>query len=171
MERIDELLKKYFEGTSTLAEEKELKTYFNGENIAENHRTYKSLFCLFESERTEISPCITPITEDEKAKKINRKIILFTLSGIAACLLAITVIRTPSSSEDYLIQHGKRINNPELAQQMARKKLEKSLAVVTRRLEPMQTLGKVETKMEKIEKIEKINQIKQDIHNKLSKIK
>ena len=43
--------------------------------------------------------------------------------------------------------------------------------MVTRRLEPMQTLGKVETKMEKIEKIEKINQIKQDIHNKLSKIK
>lgn len=165
MERADELLNKYFEGKSTLGEEKELKTYFKGENISEKHLIYKPLFLQFTAESEESSPSISPIHQAEKPKYRRNKILVLTISSIAACLLAIAVIRTPSQSDDYIISKGKRIDNPELAQRMAQKKLEKSLAMVSRRLEPMETLGKVENKMEKIEKI---NQIRQDIHHKLS---
>ncbi|MBP1664547.1 MAG: hypothetical protein H6Q19_1687 [Bacteroidetes bacterium] len=168
MERADELLSKYFGGTSTLSEEKKLKAYFNSEHVSENHVIYKPFFQQFTAEKEEIYPEVTPILRTEKPKNNRNRILIWIISGIAACLLAITTMRPLMQSEDYLIMKGKRIDNPELAQQIAIKKMEKSLSMVNRRLEPVEKLGEVETQLEKIEKI---SQIRQNVHNKLSKIK
>ncbi|HNX89591.1 MAG TPA: hypothetical protein PKH58_10940 [Paludibacteraceae bacterium] len=168
MERADELLNKYFGGTSTLSEEKELKDYFNSKRVSENHVIYKPLFQQFTAEKEEIYPEVAPILRIEKPKNNRNKILIWTISGVAACLLAITLVKPLMQSEDYLIMKGKRIDNPELAQQIAIKKMEKSLSMVNRRLEPVEKLGEVEMKLEKIEKI---SQIRQNVQNKLSKIK
>lgn len=42
--KIEQLLEKYFEATTTVAEEKVLKNYFSSENIAPNLRHYEPIF-------------------------------------------------------------------------------------------------------------------------------
>jgi hypothetical protein len=44
---ITQLLEKYFEGESSIAEEKELKAYFNSHEVQEEHKEYKPLFGFF----------------------------------------------------------------------------------------------------------------------------
>ncbi|MBP1637308.1 MAG: hypothetical protein H6Q18_97 [Bacteroidetes bacterium] len=157
MERINEILKKYFEGTSSLSEEKELKTYFNGQNIAEEHEVYKAVFQNFVSEKSEQTPQITPIKAIEKPKRTFKRNIFLTISGIAATLLLmITTARSQTLSEDYVISNGKRINNSEMAQKLAEEKLSKSFSIINQSMEPMDNLGKIEKKLEKVNKVSNI---------------
>lgn len=48
---IEQLLAKYFDGTTSIAEEKQLKAYFSSDAIAPHLEKYKSLFGYFESEK------------------------------------------------------------------------------------------------------------------------
>lgn len=48
---IEQLLAKYFEGTTTIAEEKQLKSYFSSDTIAPHLVQYKALFGYFETEK------------------------------------------------------------------------------------------------------------------------
>ena len=47
---IEKLLEKYFEGETTLSEEKELKVYFTGEQVAPHLEKYKVLFQYYAKE-------------------------------------------------------------------------------------------------------------------------
>jgi CHASE3 domain sensor protein len=46
--KIEELLEKYFEGETSITEEKELKNYFSSPNVAKHLEQYKPLFGYFE---------------------------------------------------------------------------------------------------------------------------
>ena len=46
--KIEELLEKYFEGETSIAEEKELKNYFSSPNVAKHLEQYGPLFGYFE---------------------------------------------------------------------------------------------------------------------------
>ena len=46
-DRIEKLLEKYFEATTTTAEEKELKEYFNSEEVATHLEQYAPMFTYF----------------------------------------------------------------------------------------------------------------------------
>lgn len=46
--KIEELLEKYFEGETSIIEEKELKNYFSSPNVAKHLEQYKPLFGYFE---------------------------------------------------------------------------------------------------------------------------
>ncbi len=47
---MNELLNKYWEGHTSLEEERELKNYFNGNEVAPEHEIYRSVFNTFELE-------------------------------------------------------------------------------------------------------------------------
>ena len=47
--RIEKLLDKYFEGETTISEEKELKVYFTGETVPSHLEKYKDLFGYFQT--------------------------------------------------------------------------------------------------------------------------
>lgn len=49
---ITQLLKKYFEGETSLQEEAQLKAFFQKEEVPEQLRQYQSLFQFFEAEKT-----------------------------------------------------------------------------------------------------------------------
>lgn len=53
--KIEQYIEKYFEGTTTLAEEKVLKTYFSQDEVAPHLRAYQPMFRFFSEAREEKS--------------------------------------------------------------------------------------------------------------------
>lgn len=51
LQSIDTLLDKYFEGETSIAEEKELKAYFGSTGVAQHHAQYRPLFGYFEEQQ------------------------------------------------------------------------------------------------------------------------
>lgn len=49
LHKIENLLEKYFEGETTVAEEKELTLYFSSEDVAQHLEQYKAMFGYFSS--------------------------------------------------------------------------------------------------------------------------
>lgn len=47
LNRIEDILEKYFQGETTIAEEKELKEYFSSPNVAQHLEQYKPMFGYF----------------------------------------------------------------------------------------------------------------------------
>lgn len=51
--KIELLLEKYFEGTTSIAEERELKAYFSSPNVAQHLKQYQPVFAYFEIAKQE----------------------------------------------------------------------------------------------------------------------
>lgn len=51
LDRIEKLVTKYFEGETSIAEEKELKNYFSSSDVAQHLEQYKSVFGYFSKEK------------------------------------------------------------------------------------------------------------------------
>lgn len=50
LHKVEELLAKYFDGETTLNEERTLKDYFTSDDVAPQFENYRSFFCYFNSE-------------------------------------------------------------------------------------------------------------------------
>lgn len=106
--RIEELLDKYFEGNTSTAEEKELRSFFASGNIPPHLSAYKPLFAYFDEEiATSKEVVSTPMRQD-------KRIVLYLLSGVAAALLLIFGIRSVYTSydtvhcaENYVVINGR----------------------------------------------------------------
>nr|WP_299338804.1 hypothetical protein [Allomuricauda sp.] len=53
LDRIEKLLEKYFEATTTVAEEKDLRNYFSQENVETHLEQYKPMFNYFSAAKEE----------------------------------------------------------------------------------------------------------------------
>jgi len=170
MERMNSLLEKYFRGDTSLSEEKELKHYFSGENVAAEHEIYRALFDVFELEKTEtaLSPLNKVIPKQRKVKQIRIKVFAYT--GIAASLLLLLWVQIPKSNENYAVINGTRIDNPEYVQRYAQKKMNyvndilkdglkplQRMNVVNQTLQPLNEIKETHDKMIEIEKTHNIN--------------
>lgn len=103
--KIDELLNKYFDGETSCEEESQIRRYFSEETVPEHLLCYKPMFAYFDKE----------IVKERSKRRIipRRKIIMYTLSGIAACaIIAIamnTFLHSPAEpcTGNYAIINGK----------------------------------------------------------------
>ncbi len=139
MNRIDKLLDLYFNGQSSLKQEKELRTYFLSSKLRPEHIRYKPLFTFIEGDSLEINK-----------KKIKFRY-LITLSSVAACVLIFltTLVVQKSFVNDYkLLINGKNVKNKELALNLAKEKInffnEKidHVSKQTKKIEELLTKGK-----------------------------
>lgn len=80
-----ELLEKYFEGETSLAEEKQLMNYFQSENISPELEKYKPLFISLQSTENE------HFTFDESIFKKTKKRSLYFPISVAASFLIVVV--------------------------------------------------------------------------------
>lgn len=83
MKDIDEIIERYFDGETSLEEEKLLRDYFLRQNIDERHKIYAPMFNFFTEERKDVT-----------IVKKNRKISLYTWIGVAASILLLIGVRT-----------------------------------------------------------------------------
>ena len=130
MNNIKELLQKYFDGETSLAEEHILQEYFAQAEIAEDLKQYKPMFECFAGLEAETLP--NPAFDEEFRKKVSvhRKhhglvyhISLWSSAAAACVVLAMGSIYYVERQNNYMIVNGKRINDPEKALMIAADKL------------------------------------------------
>ncbi|MDH7444086.1 hypothetical protein [Aquimarina sp. 2201CG14-23] len=81
LSNIEKLLEKYFEGETTLSEEKELKVYFTGESVPSHLERYKDLFQFFSNE--------SHVTAASEVKLSTNRVPWYTWIGVAASIALI----------------------------------------------------------------------------------
>ena len=92
MSNIDNILEKYFEGISSVEDEKALKKYFQSGNIQSQHEMYKPLFATFDEEKQITAPAfVTPLERDNKKPFLSRKLWISIASTAAVILLVINL--------------------------------------------------------------------------------
>ncbi|AVM53405.1 hypothetical protein JN06_00855 [Bacteroides zoogleoformans] len=115
---IDELLNKYFEGTTSCEEERELRRFFKKDDIPEHLQIYHPLFAYLaqeaesrkdQKEVSEKENRSLEATHAPQSRLLHRT--LYTLTGIAAgLLLFIGIAKTislPSVAKNYVIIDGR----------------------------------------------------------------
>jgi hypothetical protein len=167
MEKINDLLEKYFAGVTSLQEEQELKKYFAKGNVATEHELYRSLFEVFEKElkETAILPFEKVIHKQSKTKNLRMQ--SFIYYGIAASLLFVLWIQIPKSSDNYVVINGNKIDNSEYAQRYAMRKLNKVSLILAKSMEPMQNIDLVRKSLKPMHDISLIKEKMDETQYKL----
>lgn len=70
LDRIEILIEKYFEGETSIAEEKELKAYFSSSDVAQHLEQYKPVFGYFSQAKQEQFTVSIPLKSGKKQKRL-----------------------------------------------------------------------------------------------------
>ena len=114
--KIEEIIAKYFEGESTLEEERTLSEYFSGNNIAPHLVTYKPLFQFVEKEKNQQSD--VQISKNITQKKSKPWLAI----AAAVCLFAVGTVWIYDAQVNSTPPDG-AIDDPELAFEETKKAL------------------------------------------------
>ncbi|GGD99335.1 hypothetical protein [Planktosalinus lacus] len=66
LQKIEQLLEAYFEGQTSIADEKKLKAYFSGNEVAAHLEPYRNLFVYFTNEQAETTETEIKLLQTEK---------------------------------------------------------------------------------------------------------
>jgi hypothetical protein len=84
--KIEDLLEKYFQGETSIAEEKELKDYFSSSNVAQHLEQYKPLFGYFSQVKEQKSTQDIPLP---KSRDKKRNVAWLSIAASAVVLLGV----------------------------------------------------------------------------------
>jgi hypothetical protein len=154
---IKKILEKYYAGTTSLEEEKQLRDFFASPNMEESYLPEKKMFELFmlEKQETEISSAkhflrkISPV----KRKLFSQKKLLHFTSGITACLvftIGIIFYQQEQKNTAYVVINGIRINDKELAIESVNGNLTRVSAIIDKSLASLNKIKMMENKLDSI---------------------
>ena len=66
LDKIEIILEKYFDGETSIAEEKELKDYFTSSNVAQHLEQYQPLFGYFSQAKQEQYKAVVPLKTEKR---------------------------------------------------------------------------------------------------------
>ncbi len=182
--RIENLLERYFDGNTSLEEERILKDFFQGEDIPPHLIALKDSFNYFSKEYNtdELDASfdqkiLSQINHfDISNKRQERKRTFYYISGVAASLLIIISIFT--NFNPFTNKLSETLENPEAAYQETRKALLFVSGALNKGVKPIDKMAKFEegieqlskmkslsTGMEEVEKISKFYDTQQKIIN------
>jgi len=81
--KIEDILEKYFQGETSIAEEKELKEYFSSPNVAQHLEQYKPMFGYFSQVKEQKS------TQEIPLKTKKRNVAWLSIAASAVVLLGV----------------------------------------------------------------------------------
>lgn len=121
MIKIEEILERYWEGESTLEEEKLLRTYFRSDKVSSEHLPYRDLFSFYdvESENKYMGSMDVPdkikyTTQRTKILTIVRRVI--SAAAVITLLFAsVFIIRNELSEKTGQVDTVYEINDPDEA--------------------------------------------------------
>ncbi len=136
-EKLNELLKRYWECQTNLEEEEQLRQYFGKGNIPEELKTTAALFRYFEQEKhkTVHAEFEKPVIQNKKTANRTRKGVSHTLityslriaAGVAVLLAAIFLVRQELRKPDAMAISGELVDtydNPKEAFEETKRALE-----------------------------------------------
>jgi hypothetical protein len=123
--KIEKLIDKYFEGTTSIAEEKEIKAYFSSSNVAQHLQQYQSVFGFYTHEKN------TTFNKPFLVKAKNKFSVLY-LSIAASVVIALGIVIFKFNNSDVPKSSGEygTYDDPEIAMQ----ETQKALALVSEKL-------------------------------------
>lgn len=80
---MDKLIEKYFEGETSLQEEKLIREYFEGGDIEKKHQAYAPMFAFFTQEQKKVA---VPLSR-------KKKLPMFVWASIAASIVLVLSVR------------------------------------------------------------------------------
>ena len=117
LNKLESLLKKYEEGNTSLAEEKQLQDYFSSEEIPAHLRAYKMIFAYSAQEKNR--------TYQGKIQLTSKRRQFFFIGIAASILLAIGIFAWQNNSVEEIPQHNMgTIENPQEAYQKTKETLQ-----------------------------------------------
>lgn len=147
LNKIEELLEKYFDGNSNEQDEQKLRDYFAQENIAEHLVPYRQMFVFFEKEQTLQSNKEFKLESAAKNNSFKR----FSYSIAASVILAIGagIFVYTNNFNSHADDLG-TFNDPEIALQETQKALTLLSKHVNTGYESLQYIEEYETTKNKI---------------------
>ena len=137
---IEKLLEKYFEATTTVAEETTLQEYFSQQDVAPHLQEYQPMFQYFSAAKKEQSTRPVPL---KRATKSYYKWI--SVAAVAALMFGIYFGTKPITKSN-----GGEINDPEIAYQETKKALNLIAQNLNKGTESLAYLGEFEEAKNKI---------------------
>jgi hypothetical protein len=95
-DRIEKLLEKYFEADTTMAEEKDLRTYFSDKEVAPHLKQYAPMFAHFSNAKEEKFTKRFPLN----GKSVRPKRNLYKWVSVAAVVVVMLVVYFGKSYQD-----------------------------------------------------------------------
>jgi len=86
-DKIEDILEKYFEGETSVAEENQLREYFSSSNVAQHLEQYKPMFGYFSQTKEQMSTHEIPLLPKSRDKK--RNVAWLSIAASAVVLLGI----------------------------------------------------------------------------------
>jgi hypothetical protein len=150
--KIEELLEKYFQGETSIAEEKELTNYFSSSNVAQHLEQYQPLFGYFSLAKEQINPRELP--ELSTKKEATSKSVWWSLAASVVILLGIGmyVYTTNETNTSLASNELGTYDTPE----EAFRETQKALALLS---------GHVNTGIESVQVIQEYNESKGKVFN------
>ena len=162
-QKIHELLQRYFDGATSLDEERELQRYFAGEHISDTLKAYRPMFAFFAEERAIAPP-------KPKAVIRNLRLNLSIITGIAASIAILFLVGLPQMQPDkyiYLVD-GQRIYDQAAAMEAVDDKLQLLAASMQKAQSSMAVFEKVQESNQALQQFSKISDAYQLVERKLT---
>ena len=162
-QKIHELLQRYFDGATSLDEERKLQRYFSGGDISDSLKAYLPLFTFFAEERAIAPP-------QQKAVVRNLRIRLSIITGIAASIAILFLVGFPKTQSDNYIYYidGQRVYDESAAIAKAEDKLQLLAASMQKAQSSMAAFEKVQESNHALQQFDKISNAYQLVEKKLT---
>lgn len=138
LDNIEKLIEKYFDATTTLAEEKELKAYFSSDNVAPPLEQYKPIFGFTAQAKQEQFTGTIPL----KAKK-SHTVLWLSVAASVVVLLGVGFFTFNHYNQPVSEDFG-TYDDPEVAFRETQKALEMISQSVNEGIESMDYLSEYE---------------------------
>ena len=125
LDRIENLIDKYFEGETSIAEENELKVYFSSTDVAQHLKQYQTIFGYFSQVKEQQFTQEIPL----QTKKRNVVLWLSIAASVVVMLGVGSMMYFNNDKEEQFVACSPE-DNPELALQQT----EKALALISEHL-------------------------------------
>ena len=120
--KIEILIEKYFQGETSIVEEKELRSYFSSQNVAPHLEQYKAMFGYFtQAKKQEFAKEIPQITK-------KRNVMWLSVAASVVVLLGVTTFYMINTNEP--VNHQNELGTYE-SPEIAFKETQKALALLS----------------------------------------
>ena len=119
LDRIENLIEKYFNGETSIAEENELKVYFTSTNVAQHLEQYQPIFGYFSQAKTEQFKATIPL----KSKKRNL-VVWLSIAASVVVMLGIGTFMYNQTNDEIEFEGCNANDNPEVVLKETQKALD-----------------------------------------------